>query len=398
MNGCVNEVVIGSTSASVPSRSGTSKRIVVPTPGVESIVTLPPMSAARRWQMVRPSPVPPNSRCVWASAWPNAWNRRSCCSGAHADAGVAHGDHDPLHVDRIVAVDDPRSDLHAAHLGELHGVRDEVRDDLADAQRVADVRRADGLVHIPREQQPARGGRVHERVGRGAHDGAQIERRRCQLEALGLDLGEVEHVADDLQQGAGRALGRRDHAALVARELRWGQDLEHARHADHRRAQLVRHRGQEPALGLAGTLSSLPRGHGLLLGLGAGGDIGLDGRRHLVERPGELLEVGDGRDLDSFAVVAGRDPPGGREEPRERPQRDPRQEQHREHTTIPIRPTIAICTSARRWLAAAASFTSRAVRASTSCVKRRMARMILPFCARYSRSTSFAYSSATSCG
>ena len=78
-----------------------------------------------------------------------------------------------------------------------------------------------------------------------------------QLELVRLDLREVQDVADDLEQRLRRALGRRDDLALVRRQLRAGQDLQHAGHADHRCPDLMAHRRQEPGLRPARALRRL---------------------------------------------------------------------------------------------------------------------------------------------
>jgi hypothetical protein len=67
----------------------------------------------------------------------------------------------------------------------------------------------------------------------------------------GLDLREVENVVDDREQRVRRALDRRREAALARIELRIEQQLGHAEHAVHRRADLVRHAREELALRLA---------------------------------------------------------------------------------------------------------------------------------------------------
>ena len=87
-----------------------------------------------------------------------------------------------------------------------------------------------------------------------------------------------------------------DHLALLAGEVALGEHLEHAGHADHRGADLVRHGGEERRLGLAGVLGGLARLDGDLLGLLAGRDVGLDRRRHRVEGAGDPLELRHARD------------------------------------------------------------------------------------------------------
>jgi hypothetical protein len=56
------------------------------------------------------------------------------------------------------------------------------------------------LVHRAGQQQALGRCRVAEGVDRRAHDRAQIDRDRVELELGGLDLREVQDVVDDLQQ------------------------------------------------------------------------------------------------------------------------------------------------------------------------------------------------------
>ena len=127
-------------------------------------------------------------------------------------------------------------------------------------------------------------------------------------------------------------------------------------------------------------LRGLARGHGLLLDALAGADVLLDRSGHLVERPGDPLEIRHRADRDALVVVAAGDPPRGGDERVERAQHDPREDherrradQHDRHEDPDLhareRPNVA----------PAPRFTSRSVRWSTRLVKRLIARMIRPF-------------------
>ena len=160
----------------------------------------------------------------------------------HADAGVVHL---AAQLARRAA-DVAHPHFHAAGVGELDGVADDVEQALAQADRV-DVR-------------PARllGGGAHVEVlgvGLGlqqghdaGHHGDRIRGRRRHLQLAGFHLGEVEHVIDQLGQhvAAGQRLAQQV-AALGAQRLALEQ-VEHADDAIHRRADLVAHRGQEAGL------------------------------------------------------------------------------------------------------------------------------------------------------
>ena len=75
-----------------------------------------------------------------------------------------------------------------------------------------------------------------------------------EVEAAGLDLGEVQDVVDDAQQRRRRVAHGAERLALLERERRALQHVDHAQNAVHRRADLVAHRGEEGRLGLVGAL------------------------------------------------------------------------------------------------------------------------------------------------
>ena len=89
----------------------------------------------------------------------------------------------------------------------------------------------------------------------------EVEVDRLQLHAAGLDFGEIEDVVDDREQRLA-ALGEREReVALLSVERRGKEEIRHADHAVHGRADLVAHVGEEGALGairgLRGVLRSL---------------------------------------------------------------------------------------------------------------------------------------------
>ncbi len=92
---------------------------------------------------------------------------------------------------------------------------------------------------------------------RGQHLGGlldqldQIAVDRRELQPTCFELGEIEHVVDDREQRIGGAVDALDEAPLHGVEARVEQQLAHAQHAIHRRAQLVIHASHEVALGAA---------------------------------------------------------------------------------------------------------------------------------------------------
>ena len=70
----------------------------------------------------------------------------------------------------------------------------------------------------------------------------------------GLDLGEVEDVVDERQQGVARPLDDAQELPLLLRERRIEGELGHADDAVHRRANLVTHVREKIALRAIGVL------------------------------------------------------------------------------------------------------------------------------------------------
>ena len=119
-----------------------------------------------------------------------------------AHAGVLDGQaHLPAAVDGFGR----RGQRHAAGVGELHRIRQEVQHDLPDPAWVAEQRRG-GSPSTPRAARwpscrPVAGS------GRRSADGRpKVERDGLQVEPPGLDLREVEDVVDDRQQASPEVL------------------------------------------------------------------------------------------------------------------------------------------------------------------------------------------------
>ena len=189
----------------------------------------------------------------------------------HADAGVDDADARQRRpggaVLRRHRVD---QQPHAAAVGELDRVADQVEQHLLEPLRVRldpdrQVRRQRHL-----EQQRARARlRLHQRP-HVLDELVQVERMGRELEPAGLQLGQVEHVVEDVQQVLAGLARDLQVLALLRIERRAVQQRHHAQQAVEGRAQLVAHVGQEGALGAAG-----------LLGLEPG----------LLQPRGELLEL-----------------------------------------------------------------------------------------------------------
>ena len=182
------------------------------------------------------------------------------------DAGVGDREReDP--VPARPARHDREPDL--AVVGELHGVRQEVAQDLLEALLVGDDRGRQRRVAVDREAQALLLG---ERAERALHVVAQVDQRELaevEVHLARLDLGQVEDVVDQREQVvAGRVdrLGELDLLLVEVAGRVLGQHPRQDQEAVERRPQLVAHVRQELGLVLRGQREL----RGLLLEAAAG--------------------------------------------------------------------------------------------------------------------------------
>ena len=136
---------------------------------------------------------------------------KDACAGllSQSDAGVADFD--------AQAGQDVQ--LHAAHLGELDGVREQVEQHLAQPARVS--RKVGGhiLLHEGEEVQVFAMGRVGNQVHGFLDQGSDIEVDGFEHQLAGVDLGEIEDIVDDREQRLATVSGHHTPETL-GRELR----------------------------------------------------------------------------------------------------------------------------------------------------------------------------------
>ncbi len=119
-------------------------------------------------------------------------------------------------------------------------------------------------------------GARREQLGDAFQEAMHVERLGLEMDAPGLDLGEVENVVDQRQQRlAGIAHGLRV-VALLGRQIGIEQQSGHAENAVHRRADLMAHGRQKHRLGAARGLGLVARLAQLFLDLLALGDVAPD--------------------------------------------------------------------------------------------------------------------------
>ena len=175
-------------------------------------------------------------------------------------------------------------------VGELDGVAQQIDDDLAQPGLVAD--HGDGHLRPDMAGQlqplPVRPG--GEPLGRIAQAVVEVKDRGVQIELAGLDLGEVEHVVDQRQQGLARLLEGQQVLALVGGESRIEHEFGHPDDHVHGSADLVAHVGQEGAFRPTGRLGRLlggAEGFGRALLLGDVADGGLEDPSAFQLHPGQ---------------------------------------------------------------------------------------------------------------
>ena len=132
-----------------------------------------------------------------------------------------------------------------AALGELDGVVDEVGQDLAEPQRVAQQVLGNRRRDVGQELQPLVVRLLGGERGDRADDLVEPEVGGLDVELAGLDLGEVEDVVDDAEQRRAGVVDLADVVALLRRELGLEREVRQADDGVHRRADFVAHVRQE---------------------------------------------------------------------------------------------------------------------------------------------------------
>ncbi|GJE08233.1 hypothetical protein AOPFMNJM_3569 [Methylobacterium jeotgali] len=167
-----------------------------------------------------------------------------------ADAGVGDREAQRLSLRPAAGVLDMQG--HAALGRELHGVVEEIEQHLPHAVRVAQDPLRKRRIEPGADREAASRGATLDDRHRGVGEGGEVEGHRVEVELPGLDLGDVEDVVDDRQQGVAGGADQLQPAPVLTGEVRLVE--EQARVADdavERRADLVGHGGEEVGLGLA---------------------------------------------------------------------------------------------------------------------------------------------------
>ncbi len=194
--------------------------------------------------------------------------------GRDADAGVAHPER---HVVRSGAR--LRQHPDAAGWREFHRIAGEIEQHLPQPHRIAD--------HFGSQARIREGGDLEAfclRARRQQLDHlfdqrVEPEGFRLEVEPAGLDLREIEHVADQRHQRVAGAFHRARIGRLLGGQRRVEQEVRHAQNAVERRADLVADHGEEAALGAIGRIGLVARLGERAPGGGAVGDVAADALR-----------------------------------------------------------------------------------------------------------------------
>ena len=125
----------------------------------------------------------------------------------------------------------------------------------------ADHERHVGRRNRRRARVPWRRPEIRSHRGRLIEKIADVEVDRFELEPIRLDLRQIEHIVDQRQQRACAAADEIErYSRCVSSSGRLGENVRHADHAVHRRADLMAHVREKAALGAA-------RGLGRKLGI-----------------------------------------------------------------------------------------------------------------------------------
>ena len=200
----------------------------------------------------------------------------------------------------------------AALQGELHGIAQQVEQGLAQAQRIG---RGPSQVcgRLDAQTQTFRVGLRAKHVDDAAQQLGRIHRLGRQLQLASLDLREVDDVVQQLRQHLAAAQGLVQQTSAVVCQLLGLQEMQHAQHPVHRRADLVAHVGEELALGLGGAERGVAGGDQFgdvltdandVVGVGAGPAHPAPGAVHVSPFLGRRVLVAI-VDLDVFAGAQG---------------------------------------------------------------------------------------------
>ena len=178
---------------------------------------------------------------------------------AHANTVVGDG---KLHAGHPVRA---RHGLHMQHdpshaLGdEFDRIAQQVEQDLAQAGGVRVNPGGQRGVDKQRDLRLLGPGHVQHQLRHAFHCIAQVGGDAFHFQLAGLDFGQIQNVVEDAQQGQRRVVDGVEHAPLRGIQLGLLEDVDHAHHAIHGRANLMAHVGQKFRFAAVGRIGGLFR-------------------------------------------------------------------------------------------------------------------------------------------
>ncbi len=142
-------------------------------------------------------------------------------------------------------------------LRKLQRIPDQVGQNLAQPVGVAAKKRGNPGVDEVDEFQSFLVGAKGKRGGHLVHQALQIKVQQFHAQTSGLDLGKVQDVVDQIQQGLAAGLDGFHIADLLLGQVRILQKARHSEHSVHGRTDLVAHVGQKFGFGPVGGLGLL---------------------------------------------------------------------------------------------------------------------------------------------
>ncbi len=123
----------------------------------------------------------------------------------------------------------PRAQSDAARLRELHAVADKIDQHLPQARRIDHHRPRQVAADLDGDIDALGVGAAGKQLGDFLKQGLEVGRFGVEVEAPGLDLGEIEHVVDERQQRLAGGMDGAGVGRLVGRQGRLGEEVGQAR-------------------------------------------------------------------------------------------------------------------------------------------------------------------------
>jgi len=224
--------------------------------------------------------------------------------GSDADARVLHRD-----ADERLAPAAGLAGRHAHHdddfpeIGELQGIADEIDEDLLEPFAVAIDEIGNAPVYEVDELELALRRVIGEHIDRLLNQGDEIDRLVFQLHLVRFELGKIEHVIDEVDEGLAARAHDLHEFFLLARERCLHEQTRRPYDAVHRGANLVTHVREEVGLCILRDLGLLFRDLDLLDRVVELVRRLAQALRHAVETGVNFLDLGRAG-LDEPEVVA----------------------------------------------------------------------------------------------